>query len=70
MNDKALEIASRLGHIYSDNYADGLVETAKLYEKMTGKDMGIKDLQRTADEVNGRTPWYRKLFRIIKKKLG
>jgi len=50
----AMTIASMIGHSHHSNYADGLAETARIYEQMTGENLDSGLLQKTADEVNGR----------------
>lgn len=58
-----LELASRMAAIlYPDNFPDSVVETAKQYRALGGQDLGIKELQKTADKVNKRK-WYHKLFK-------
>ena len=53
-DELALTIASMMGHFYHKNYADGLAETARIYEQMTGENLDSDSLQKTADEINGR----------------
>jgi len=46
----ALQLASMLASQTTDNFGDSIVETAKIYKDLTGKDLGIK----TFEKINNR----------------
>jgi hypothetical protein len=60
-DDLALEIACRMGSIYSDNFGDSLIESAKFYKQMTGQDLGIKSLEETNNKLKGKKTLWQKI---------
>ena len=51
-DDLALRPASLQAQQCTDNFSDLVVETAKIYKDLTGKDVGIKQLEKTRDKIN------------------
>ena len=58
--DTALTIASMMGSMNTDNFADSIVKTAEVFKDLTGEDLGIKSLKETRNRVNKvKKPWYK-----------
>ena len=63
-DDVALTIASMVATQFGGNFGDNLVETAKIYKNLTGKDLGIAKLEATNRAVKRKSKW-----RQIKEKI-
>lgn len=60
----AMMLSAMMASHSTDNFGDNVVETAKNFKFLTGKDIGIKDLEDTNHRIkNSNLPWYKRLFK-------
>ena len=51
----ARELAALMACQLTDNFGDSVVETAKIYKELTGKDLGIKNFENINNRVKQKT---------------